>query len=734
MMRDKNQGDRGDQGDQKHNDDSTARRWPALLAALLLYSLLAVAITWPLVLHLDTRLPALPGELGQDVWQNSWNVWWVNYAIMTEHTNPYYTDMLYYPQGASLALHTLNLPVCLIGIPFTSLFGIVVSYNLLTLLILMLAGVGSFLLVRHIVRDDAAALVAGALVMCSPLRLNDVRYALYHTLSDFSFFLALLCVLLLLERRTWRVALLAGASLLLAGLCSWYHLFHLMVVLAVILVWRGVAAWRAGSGPALLHELVAWGRLVAASMLVGLLLLPILAPVITESLASPHAKKSDELVISADLLHLLPSRIGGIWEQVPPDWQYPFNFAVVTLVLALVGFVLAWRNGRRVGMWGAIGVVCLLLSPGPWLIVGGENTGIPMPYALIRAIPVADAMRAPLRINAVTTLVLALFAAHGLALLWRRRALSVRWLLALVVVVVAAGETLRLPFPLVKPSVSPFFERIASEPGEWSIVQLPFNRFDRDVLEMYDQTHHEHAILIGQTSRTVPHVPDERLPPFARVEAADPRPDIVSLAPAERQQLLRGLRLRYLVVRDDPDSPGRDDRQIAVAQQVFGPLTQVYADDVLRAYRFEQTAQWLDNEGRTSYAALPLFLALDWRWEPLEPDGDGLSRWLPPDGAGMWTYTEEPQRVVLELSLYSLPGARPLDIWLNGEHVQTLPIPAGLWVRRYLSAPLDLPAGPSLIELRAPQGGVSPHELGTGEDTRPLSFRVYRARLLPVGP
>lgn len=699
------------------------------LAALLLYSLLAVLLTWPLVLHLQTHLPALPGELGQDVWQNSWNVWWVSHALLVQHTNPYHTNMLYYPEGASLALHTLNLPVCLIGIPFTALSGIVVSYNLLTLLILVLAGFCSFVLVRNIVRDDSAALVAGAIVLLSPLRLNDVRYALFHTLSDFSFFLALLAVLVALERRTWRAALLAAAGLLLAGLCSWYHLFHLLVVLAVLLVWRGVAAWREGKRPSFLRELAHWGRIAAMGCLVCLPLLPLLLPVILESLASPYAKKSDELVISADVLRLLPTRIGGMWETVPADWQYPFAFAIIPLLLALVGAVLV---RQRVWLWLTIGAVCLLLSPGPWLIVGGETTSIPMPYAIIRALPIADAMRAPMRINAVTTLVVGILAAHGLARLWNLRSTATRWWLALLLVVLIAVEALRLPFPLVQPSVSPFFDHIASEPGDWSLVQLPFSRFDRDVLEMYDQTHHHHTILIGQTSRTVPHVPDELLPPFAQVEAADTRPDIVTMLPDERDALLRGLRVRYLVIRNDPYNPPRAAQQTATARQVLGSLTEVYTDSTLHAYRLDDVAQWLDGPGGSETAEIPLFLALDRRWEPLEEDGVGLTRWLPPDGAGVWTYTQRPRRAVLELSLYSLPGERPLELWLNGQLVQTLPIPDGQWVRRYTSSPLDLPVGPSLIELRAPQGGVSPQALGTGNDPRPLSFSIHRLRLQEV--
>jgi hypothetical protein len=690
---------------------------------------LASIATWPLLLHLPTRLPAMPTELSQDLWQNVWNIWWVRHALLVEQTNPYTTGMLFYPQGASLSLHTLNLPLSLGGLPLLSVFDIVPTSNLLTLLVLVLSGYVPFLLARSLTGSTPAAAVAGAIVLCSPQRLNDLRLAQLPTVSDYGVPLTLLLVLLSLERRTWRSAALTAGGVLLTGLSSWYHLFHTLLLLAMLLVWRTGAAWHSGRGPALRAELISWGRITVFS---ALLLMPFLLPALFEAHTAPYAHKGDELVASASLFHLLSVPPGGVWQSVPAAWLSTAPFAWLPVGLALVGW---WLAPRRATMWATMALVCLLLSLGPRLhlpSVSGDS-GVPLPYALLRSLPLVSMFRAPGRINAVTTLLIGVLVAVGLARVLRPLPVGRGWLLAGVLTVLIAAESLRLPFPLTDATISPFYAQIADEPGEWSVLELPLDRPDRHLLEMYAQTYHGHLILTGQTSRDVPRVPYESAPPVAQTERADPRPDIVTLPPPDREHLFRALRVRYLVIHHDPHHPKRARQQAATAARVFpSSLTRVYADHRLTAYRLDEVASWLDGPGRTTRTEVPLFLGLDLSWPPPEVGRHGRARWLPPQGGGLWTYTQRPRRVVLELSLYSLPGARPLEIWLNGRHVQTLPIPAGLSPRRYTTAPLSLPRGPSLIELHAPAGGASPQTLGLGADTRPLSFSIHHARLREV--
>jgi hypothetical protein len=753
-------------------------------AILLAYTLLACAITWPLLAHISTHLPALPNEHGQDVWQNAWNLWWVRTALLIEQTNPYQTTMILYPAGASLYLHTLNLPLGLLALPLLPLLGIIKTYNLLTLLVLVLVGYTTFLLAHHLVNHTPAAFVAGSIVLCSPQRITELRSAQLPTISDYAIPLVLLTLLLAFKHRTWRTAFLVAATLLLAGLSSWYHLFHAAIMLGVMLLWHLGAAKHPFSPRTLLVNLYdLWERrrlacpreqgqgdesrhgneetslcpipptpdprpltpdprpqtpdprpltpqIIRIALASLLLLLPFILPVILEAATAAYAQKSDDLLLTASLSALLPNPVQEMQTFLQPVWWRTAVFATLPVLLALLGLLLA---PRRVALWATIALVCLILSLGPTLIIGTQDTGLPLPYALLRQIPLIKTFRAPERLNAITTLMLALLAAHGLAHLARRVPAWTTWLATPLLGLLILAAVLQLPFPLVEARPNPLYPRMADEAGEWSVLEYPFSRPDRLLLEMYTQTFHHKYILTGQTSRYVPRMVYESVPPLAQIEQASTQPDIVTLSAPAQEQLLQALRVRSILFHRDPQQPQRADRQAQVAQQVLpGNLTRVYSDTHLHAYRLDHIADWLDGAGKTTRTPVPLFLGLNLDWAAAEQSPHGISRWLPADGGGLWTYTQQPRRVVLAITLYSLPGERPLELWCNDQPIQTLTIPAGLTPRRYLSKPFMLPAGQSLLELRAPQGGVSPHALGLGDDKRPLSFSIQHVELREV--
>ncbi|NJN66951.1 MAG: hypothetical protein HC884_09705 [Chloroflexaceae bacterium] len=146
-----------------------------------------------------------------------------------------------------------------------------------------------------------------------------------------------------------------------------------------------------------------------------------------------------------------------------------------------------------------------------------------------------------------------------------------------------------------------------------------------------------------------------------------------------RDRLLRSLRVRYLVVRPaTPFSrPEQLDRQVAAAQEALGPLTRVYADETLHAYRLDSVAAWLDGPGQTQREEFPLFPGLDERWPTPETDGPGLTRWLPPGGAGVWVFTQRPGG--LSWNFRSTAG-RSLARWRYGSTASTSKPCPSLWV------------------------------------------------------
>jgi len=66
-----------------------------------LFAALAVAWTWPLVLHLRDSLPGGPG----DNYSFVWNLWWMRHVLATPGLGYFHTTYLFYPFGTTIADH-----------------------------------------------------------------------------------------------------------------------------------------------------------------------------------------------------------------------------------------------------------------------------------------------------------------------------------------------------------------------------------------------------------------------------------------------------------------------------------------------------------------------------------------------------------------------------------------------------------------------------------------------------
>ncbi|MFN2185346.1 MAG: hypothetical protein ACK2UU_15260, partial [Anaerolineae bacterium] len=86
------------------------------ILVVILYLVVALVATWPLVRHLGTHVP------GSETWAFDeytfiWNSWWLRYSLFDLGQNPLYSTHTFYPLGISLVLYTYNLFNALISLP-----------------------------------------------------------------------------------------------------------------------------------------------------------------------------------------------------------------------------------------------------------------------------------------------------------------------------------------------------------------------------------------------------------------------------------------------------------------------------------------------------------------------------------------------------------------------------------------------------------------------------------------
>ena len=115
---------------------------------LIVYLLLALVLTYPLVTHLASHVPGR----GIDDPALAWNVWWFKFSIFNLGASPLYTDYLYYPLGVNLAANTSTFLNGLIALPLQFVFGTIIAQNLVVYFALVISGYGAFLLAREACR------------------------------------------------------------------------------------------------------------------------------------------------------------------------------------------------------------------------------------------------------------------------------------------------------------------------------------------------------------------------------------------------------------------------------------------------------------------------------------------------------------------------------------------------------------------------------------------------------
>src|SRR5690554_1294054 len=74
---------------------------------LTLYSVLTLALSWPLAARLTTHVPGI-AQWAFDESTFLWNVWYFKHALVDQLSSPLHSELIWYPLGIDLILYTYN--------------------------------------------------------------------------------------------------------------------------------------------------------------------------------------------------------------------------------------------------------------------------------------------------------------------------------------------------------------------------------------------------------------------------------------------------------------------------------------------------------------------------------------------------------------------------------------------------------------------------------------------------
>lgn len=594
---------------------------------LVAYALVAVAFLWPLPLQLASHLP---GEAGGDTGVYVWNQWVFQHEIRVERSSPLTTARVLSLSTAPIDLTQHNYTVFLdvLAAPLIPWLGVVATYNVTLLLMLVLTGYMGWLYARHVSGGAVEGWLGGLLIAFSPaLIARTTGHASLVAAAPLPAFL------LALRRAgaTGRLgdAALAGASVAWAALCDPYYAVFCVMAGGLYIGGRLLhVQWRPGSErpPGLwVIDLLA---LLMAGLIVGLMLgggrrfdilgVPIsvrglytpvllltlllglratlwLFPRVSAAFVPPRPLSVQAVVMGTAVAAVLLSPVlygvsrqvlsgawvtpGIAWRSSPagldalalvaPNPAHPVTrwllgdaqssaptlYVEYTGALSLVALgvlLVAWRRGFRPPV-ALVGVTAfwLLLALGPFIHLGGVNTHVPGPWALLRYVPVVGLARMPTRFVLMALVPFAALFALALVHLGRRSPDRRRTLLVTVGLVLAA-ELLPAPRPLYSAAIPSLYDIVRDDPRPVRILELPFGV--RDGVSstgnfrpryQFNQTRHGKRLIGGYLSRVSPQTvrdltrrpvldalvrlsAGERLPDALRVRAAEAAPEFVA--------------------------------------------------------------------------------------------------------------------------------------------------------------------------------------------------------------
>lgn len=713
------------------------------LLVFALFALLTALATYPLVLHPTHIMLGTPGD--SLIWP--WNYSWTRQALLCEHRIPFFSNLIYRPFPMLMLHHTHTF---FYGFLYTlGGFAYENPYfwnNVFLFMSFTVAGYGTFLLARRLTGHTAAALLAGTIYAFCSFRMTRAPWHLTIVSSEL---IPLYLYFLFRAAQENR-----ARHFLAAGLCfaatTWNEYYNGLFVI-LLGAWFLVLL-----APLRLGGAFPWRRRLAAAAPGALSAALLLAPFAwglwrTVTGYAFEADGNAEHYSVTWLNYLVPAAHHRLFERaLIPYYRatFPGNeteatvfFGYLAIALLLYGLLAIRRKSGPQRFFLICFIFFLVLSFGPVLTVGlyGYSWQIPLPYQLLRMIPLCGDFRIPARFGNMVALCAAVLAAWGYAALLPARASTpalasrcARGVLTALLIGWVMLENLFAPFKYTFDALDParvpvrLLERIRTDPVPGAVLKLPLRYEDWGAL--WCQTLHLKPSVTGYITR----LRAAYIPYFENLDLSGwlaLRPNPPEAAEPARWDRDRAARLcyffdlRYLLI--PPNT---------VVQPGAVPLAGVLKKELLPIER-------IDHDG-SAWLAL---LAKQPERFPIVMDAGsdtdnyyftiGFTR---PTGGSRWMLGREAQvafrlaapralkvRIELGYPFHIPPGAQILWTRVRGKLLSDLPLAAG-WSEQTIKIPRELTqAGYNYLDLKA-AAVLSPAEAKINEDQRELSLMVRR--------
>lgn len=475
------------------------------------YLLLAIFFTFPLILNFTDSLPGGSSDAIGGIWY----IWFFKNAIFDLHQSPLaQSDLMFYPAGFNISTGYDTLLVTIISLPLQLIFkNFFVIYNIIIIFNFVFSAYASYLLVKYLTEYKKISFLAGIMFGFSSYMLARSLGHL-NLLTTGTIPLFVLLFLKSLKHPSLKNSLFLALSFLLVSLSSWqYGLFSIIFAAA------SLAFFLFTSKELILNKkyLINFAIFIILS---AILVLPFALPMIegqkNNKIYPPN--NLEYVIFSADVIgYLSPTPLNTLFGKfIEKDYFSALsgNATESALFLGLLEFIFVIdfltnrknKYGKTIKenlYWLVLTLIFFILSLGPQLKIIGFWTPISLPFHfLYKYLPFFNFAKEPARMGIFVILFFIVIFSIFLKAHLKQKGKQINAILLLFALIIIA-ERIELPYQVKKIPLPSFYNEIAKEKNDYTILDLPANtRNSQQASYNFYQAFHKKKIAIGALSYT----------------------------------------------------------------------------------------------------------------------------------------------------------------------------------------------------------------------------------------
>ncbi len=502
-----------------------------------------------------------------DVYINPWADWWTFKALTDPQLSLWFTNYMFYPQGANLIYHSFSHLTTLVSLALRPFLGILPAYNITMLFNIVLAGFSMFQLARYLTQSTTAGLLAGIVFAFNSHNLYQTAHPVLAAVWCFPWIT--LYFMRAIREDNVKYALAASIFVFLGAATSTI----LIILIGMWLLFLVAYMFLASEFPR-----PQWRILLVFGIASFVLVLPLVFPLLRDAVTNQNGNF---------IINPQDSIVTDIVSPFIPHWYFWLIRGVYIGVVSAFLLLLAFGHQRREArLWFWVLILSFLLAIGPVPKIFNTELGIILPWSL----PFAPILRNMYRMMILFSMGLSLLVAYGwLALAdqlhtTRTKTAVAAFLIGLFIFI----DYTAAPFPTTPATVSAFYtDYLDAIPDDVVLASLPTGR-QEDKRYMFYQTYHNHPMVNGVISRA-----DDTIFDFIYNNALlragainpqlEPSPIPTGALLDEALQELADTNVGYLIL-DKTLMAGEEVSTDIEEWRNTLPLSSVYEDDLVLVY------------------------------------------------------------------------------------------------------------------------------------------------------